>query len=191
MSQFLSSPSSEMLRSIIMWLYSIGCFQPNEILQQISCFYKWSWYRAEYLLCLATFRDYWPDYQQRQLLTPFDYYWQIFGPLGLSFYFWLFFLLFHHVSDMENWSKCDQNRKYKTYYILIFCQNFRDFFFHSFWIKFGILAGVKKLPNVWMSSFQLINKPSGTYFTHFVRMTWRIKVFLRPGGKWFVPRPPR
>ena len=163
---------------------------PTKWNQQISCFYKWSWYRAEYLLCLATFRDYWPDYQQRQLLAPFDYYWQIFGPLGLSF-FWLFFLIFHHVSDMENWWYV-QNRKYMQNILYTHCKNvvIYAFFLGKIW-KFGNLAGVKKLTNVCLSSFQLINKPSGTCFTHFVRRTWRIKVFLRPGGKWFVPRPPR
>ena len=85
-----------------------------------------------------------------------------------------------------------KKRKYTIPYSHFFAKNVTiyAFFLGKIW-KFGMLAGVKKMTNVYMSSFQLINKPSGTCFTHFVRMTRRIKVFLRPGGKWFVPRPPR
>ena len=113
-----------------------------------------------------------------------------FWSFGTKF-FWLFFLIFHHVSDMENWWYV-QNRKYMQNILYTHCKNvvIYAFFLGKIW-KFGNLAGVKKLTNVCLSSFQLINKPSGTCFTHFVRRTWRIKVFLRPGGKWFVPRPPR
>ena len=86
-----------------------------------------------------------PDLQQRQLLAPFDYYWQIFGPLGLSFIFGSFscFSTMYLTWKTDNVFK-KENIKHSIFSFFAKNVTIHAFFLNKIW-KFAILAGVKKI----------------------------------------------
>ena len=115
-------------RSIII-MYSIGCFQPNEILQQISCFYKCSVRQLlgiiARLATKATFGPFW------LLLADF---WSF----GTKFYFGSFscFSIMYQTWKTGNVFK-KENIKHT---IFSFFSPKMSRFMHSSWVKFGNLG---------------------------------------------------